>query len=185
MTSTRPLTRRQSAFCDEVLAAADFNFAAAARRAGYSARRARQSAHDLLHDPRIQARIAAIVDQRRNRTEVDQDEVVEEFRRVAFARITDFVSWDATSVRFVPSDQLREESKSAVKKIKAKHRIHMNDDGTTDETLELDIELHAKDPALKALAAHLGMKLGTTGGGVFGDGIGTPDNPFIIQVVRE
>jgi hypothetical protein len=29
------------------------------------------------------------------------------------------------------------------------------------------------------------MKLGTTGGGVPGDNVGTPDNPFIIRVVRE
>jgi phage terminase small subunit len=156
---TRPLTNLQLAFCDEYLV--DLNAAAAARRAGYAARSARQQASRLLEDSRVQERVLALLDRRRARAEVTQDEVVEELRRLAFTRITDLASWDTETMTFVASAELSEAAKSSLKKIKSKRRITRLEDGTSIETLELEIEQHPKEPALKALGAHLGMRMGT------------------------
>ena len=56
----RPLTDKQKAFVVEYLV--DKNGAAAAERAGYSAKTAKQEAYKLLHDDRIRAAIDQVLD---------------------------------------------------------------------------------------------------------------------------
>ncbi len=68
------LTDRQRRFIDEYLV--DLNGADAARRAGYSASRAKNEAFELLNDPRIQAAVKAAIDERRARVQLDQDYVL-------------------------------------------------------------------------------------------------------------
>ncbi len=68
------LTAKQARFVEEYLV--DLNWAAAAFRAGYSKRRARQQAYRLFQKPEIQKAIAAATKARSKRTQVSQDEVV-------------------------------------------------------------------------------------------------------------
>jgi len=62
----------------------DRNGAAAARRAGYSERGARQRAHTILADPEVQAQIAELDAEIAARAKVDADQVVAEIHRIGF-----------------------------------------------------------------------------------------------------
>lgn len=70
----KKVTPKQARFVEEYLK--DLDATAAAIRAGYSARSAKQHAHDLLSKPHIQAAVAAAQAARSKRTEIDQDYVL-------------------------------------------------------------------------------------------------------------
>lgn len=67
-------TPKQVAFVREYLV--DLNAAHAAIRAGYSERSAKQTAHDLLAKPHVQAAIQAGMDKRAQRVELTADDVL-------------------------------------------------------------------------------------------------------------
>ena len=69
------LTDKQSAFVDEYLV--DMNASAAARRAGYSEKTAGYIGHENLKKPKIKEKLDERLKERRQRTEVTQDMVVE------------------------------------------------------------------------------------------------------------
>jgi phage terminase small subunit len=70
----KPLSARAQLYCAEYLI--DLNQTAAAIRAGYSARSARDRGHNLMQDPRVLAEIARLQAARAARTEVTQDYVI-------------------------------------------------------------------------------------------------------------
>jgi phage terminase small subunit len=75
------MTPKRARFCAEYLV--DLNAAAAARRAGYSARTANSTGYELLQAPDVQAEIARLQAERAARTELSQDFVVRELMKVA------------------------------------------------------------------------------------------------------
>ena len=81
------LTARQAAFVAEYMI--DLNAAAAARRAGYSARTAEAQASRLLANVKISAAIAEAQAARAKRTEITADRVLKEIGLIAFAPIGD------------------------------------------------------------------------------------------------
>lgn len=82
---TTALTPKQQAFVREYLV--DLNATKAAIRAGYSGRNADKIGSQLLGKTRIQAEIQAAMDKRVERTEIDQDRVLGEIAKLAFADI--------------------------------------------------------------------------------------------------
>jgi phage terminase small subunit len=76
------LTAKQRRFVEEYLV--DLNASAAARRAGYSARRADQQGLENLRKPEIAAAIQAAMEERGRRTEITADRVLLELARIAF-----------------------------------------------------------------------------------------------------
>jgi phage terminase small subunit len=78
--SRSPLALR---FCEEFIV--DLNGAAAARRAGYSERRARQAASELLGMREVTDRVAALQLARSARTQVTADDVLQELWAIAKA----------------------------------------------------------------------------------------------------
>ena len=70
----RGLTPKQRAFVDEYLI--DLNGAAAARRAGYSAKNADNIASELLGKTQVREALAAAMEERSKRTEVTADYVL-------------------------------------------------------------------------------------------------------------
>ena len=68
------LTPKRQAFAREYLV--DFNAAAAARRAGYSERTAKQQGNELLQDPDVQAAIQQAQKELSKRVEISVDYVV-------------------------------------------------------------------------------------------------------------
>ena len=82
------LTEKQKRFVAEYLV--DLNATQAAIRAGYSERTANRIGAENLTKPDIQAAVKAAIEDRAKRTEVTQDMVVEELRKVAFAKAADY-----------------------------------------------------------------------------------------------
>lgn len=79
----RELTPKQRAFVAEYLV--DLNATQAAIRAGYSVKTAKQTACENLAKPDVQAAIAELMKAREGRTEVTQDKVIADIRRVGKA----------------------------------------------------------------------------------------------------
>ena len=75
------LTALQARFAEEYLV--DLNAAAAARRAGYSVKTAKQKGYDLLQMPEIQKAVTIAKEARSKRTEITQDEVVKGLKKEA------------------------------------------------------------------------------------------------------
>ena len=88
--SPRPLSPRHERFVAEFLK--DGNATQAYLRAGYSARGAQPSASRLLRDPRIEAAIAAGRQRLAQALEVDVTRLAQEYAKIAFASVDDFVS---------------------------------------------------------------------------------------------
>lgn len=74
------LSAKQALFVQELLK--DENAAAAAERAGYSKRRAKQAGHELLKKPQVQAALAEARRARSARVQCDADWVLEKLRIV-------------------------------------------------------------------------------------------------------
>ena len=74
------LSDRQEAFCREFIK--DMVGAKAAVRAGFAKKSAGVTAHKLLADPRIEARIAELMAERNERVQIDADYVLERHRDI-------------------------------------------------------------------------------------------------------
>lgn len=83
------LSDRMEAFCQEYLV--DLNATAAAVRAGYSERTARQIGGENLGKPEIADRIAELMAERSARVEVTADQVLAELKGIVFADTNELV----------------------------------------------------------------------------------------------
>ena len=81
------MTQKQWLFVQEYLV--DLCGAAAARRAGYSGRGARNSAWRLLQNPEVRDTVKKEMEKRAARVQLKQEDVVQELRAVAFAQASD------------------------------------------------------------------------------------------------
>ncbi len=75
------LTPKQERFVQEYLV--DLNATAAAKRAGYSGKRASELGYQLLQKTTVQAAIQKAIQARSRRTEVTQDYVIGKLREIA------------------------------------------------------------------------------------------------------
>lgn len=92
------LPPRQERFC-QLLLTTD-NGAEAARGAGYSERRAKRMAYDLLQIPAVQARIAELRAERSERLEITADAVLEELWAIAKADPRELIEYRVGACRF-------------------------------------------------------------------------------------
>ncbi|HKR20831.1 MAG TPA: terminase small subunit [Stellaceae bacterium] len=132
---------RQRRFVAEY--AVDCNAQAAARRAGY---RARNIAGYLLRHKEIAAAIAKAEAERSTRRRVTADRILEEYSRIAFADMRDFVDWGPDSVTLRDKAKLSEWEGGAVA------RVEPPGNGKPGR-----IQLHDKHAALEALVRHTGL----------------------------
>lgn len=89
----KPLTPKQERFCEEYVV--DLNIAAAGKRAGFS-----PSAHiyELMQDDRILKKIEELQKKASIRAAVTVDDVVREYKKIAFSNITDYLSVEQKEV---------------------------------------------------------------------------------------
>lgn len=140
------LTKKQKIFAEEYLI--DLNATQAAIRAGYSTESAGSIASELLKKPDIRARIDKAMAERSRRTGVNQDRIVMELAKVAFANPTDLINTgDAT----VKEDAARDDT-AAISAVKVK--CIQTDDGLIEER---EIRMADKLKALELLGKHVGM----------------------------
>ena len=145
-----PLTAKKQAYVDEYLV--DLNQTAAAIRAGYSPKTAKQIASVLMQQPAVAAAIATAQAERSKRTGVTADRVIRELARIAFADIRNTVTWSSRGVTMVPSDELHADAAAAVVEVSESQQ---------GRSRTLKIKLADKLAALRLLAAHTGIGAGT------------------------
>ncbi len=160
------LSKKQELFCKEYLI--DLNATQAYKRAGYSAKSdniAAVEASKLLRNPKVEARIKELMDNRSKRTEVTADKVLAELAAIAFAKGSDFAKVvdepiisngsyvmdpdtgkikTYKSVEVFPTDKIPEDKQKAIAGIK-------------EGKYGIDVSTYDKVKALELLGRHLGM----------------------------
>jgi len=139
------LTDKQQRFVDEYLI--DLNATQAAIRAGYSAKTADQQGSRMLANVKVKQAVAEKQAQRSKRTGVNQDRVVLELAKVAFAKITDIVDSNGRIKEDASPDDL-----ACIESIKYKES-----DNEYGGSVEREVKIASKLKALELLGKHLGM----------------------------
>ena len=139
------MTKRQKCFVEEYLI--DLNATQAAIRAGYSPKTARDIGCENLAKPNIQRAIAEQMAERSKRTGVNQDRVVRELAKIAFAKLTDIVDANGQIKSTATDDDL-----ACVESLKCKRSDF--DNGYSEER---EVRISPKLKALELLGKHLGM----------------------------
>jgi len=153
---------REKQFIIEYLA--DLNATQAAIRAGYSARTAKQQAQRLIKKDSVQAAIQKEMNKRAERTEITADKVLEEYAKLGFSDVTDYLQV-VTERILVGHDKETGEPISDIsqfvlmkdtkdippEKLAAISEIKQHKDGS------ISFKLHDKKGALDSIAKHLGM----------------------------
>lgn len=132
----KPLTKRQEVFVNEYLQC--FNGAEAARRAGYSETRARQTATELL----AKSDIALQIQTRLNEVHMSADEALKLTADIARGDVTEFI----TSFGALDIDALRKSGKGRlIKKIKQRTITKIGKNETDGDTEVHDTEIEFYD----------------------------------------
>ena len=139
------LTDKQQRFVDEYLI--DLNATQAAIRAGYSAKTADQQGSRMLANVKVKQAVAEKQAQRSKRTGVNQDRVVLELAKVAFAKMTDIVDSNGKIKEDASPDNL-----ACIESIKYK-----GSDNEYGGSVEREVKIASKLKALELLGKHLGM----------------------------
>lgn len=142
----KKLTDKQEEFCQQYLI--DLNGTQAAIRAGYSENSANEIASENLAKHSIQARLAELMEERRKRCQVSQDDVVHELKRIGFSDMRKIATWSGDSVTLEDSASLTDDDAACVESVSQT---------TTKDGGSISCKLHPKTKALELLARHLGM----------------------------
>ena len=142
-----PLNARKQAFVDEYLV--DLNASAAAIRAGYSPRGAKQAASRLMAEPAVQDAVDAAMAMRSERTYISADRVLRELGRIAFANIGRTATWAGGRITMSDSGGLTEDELASIAEIS---------ETRTGRQSTLKIKQHDKLAALRLLMPHVGLK---------------------------
>ena len=156
------LTDLQKKFIKEYLI--DLNITAAALRAGYSEKTAYSIGQETFNKPHIQAAIQNEMNKRARRTERTADKVLEEYAKLGFSDVTDYLQ-AVTERILVGHDKETGEPISDIsqfvlmkdtkdippEKLAAISEVKQHKDGS------ISFKLHDKRGALDSIAKHLGM----------------------------
>jgi len=141
----RELSARQRLFVESYLA--DGDATAAALKAGYCRTQAAKEGRRLRRLPQVEKALAAGLRAKALRERVNESQVRQELARIAFADISEFLSWDDEGVHLRPMDELTADQTACVAEI-------VEGAGKTGKTLR--VKLHGKLAALAALSRLFG-----------------------------
>lgn len=151
------LNAKQARFVEEYLI--DLNATQAAIRAGYSENSAYSQAHDLLKKPEIETAIQEAQKRRSERTQVTQDMVVDELRKIGFSDIRKVAAWGERPVL----EDLHEDDDLRTYPVELIASENIDDDtaaAVSEVSLTaqgVKVKMHDKRSALVDLGKHLGM----------------------------
>lgn len=140
------MTPKQQRFVLEYLI--DLNATQAAIRAGYAPANANVEGSRLLANANIANAIAEAQAKRSSKLEVTADRVVQEYARIAFARMSDYVSFGPDGVTVKDLDYLTPDQIAAIAEVS---------ETKTQGGGSVRFKLHDKLRALDALSKHLGL----------------------------
>lgn len=141
------ITPRHQRFVDEYLI--DLN-ATRAYKSIYdcSDRTAQSTGWKFLRKPAIQKAIQRAMKERQQRCHVDQDRIIKELAKIAFANIRDIMSWNQHGVTLKDSNELQEPDAAAIAEVS----VTFNEYGGN-----VKVRMHDKRAALVDLGNHLGI----------------------------
>lgn len=139
------MTEKQKRFVEEYLI--DLNATQAAIRAGYSVKTANEQSSQLLAKLSIQRAVSEAMAERSKRTGVNQDRVIIELARIAFAKMTDIVD-DQGKIK----NDAAEDDLACIESVKYKES-----ESDTGSSIEREVKISSKLKALELLGKHLGM----------------------------
>lgn len=149
------LTAKQKKFCQEFLV--DFNATEAAKRAGYSTRRAAPTGADLLRNVTVQNYLQTRLASAEEISQVSLAAVVREAGRLAFSDITDALSFNEQGVSFKNSDELPKRVTASIRNVSSTRTITRDKNGSEVETVNMKMEFHGKSQALQFLGKFFGV----------------------------
>jgi len=139
------VTPKEKRFVEEYLI--DLNATQAAIRAGYSKKTAGNIASQNLEKLHIREAIDKAIAKRSERTEITQDMVLQEYARIGFANIADYMSWNQSGNDLKNSDDLTSDQTAAVQEVVYEFG---------DNSGKVKLKLHDKKGALDSMMRHLG-----------------------------
>jgi len=153
----RPLSARQQAFVEAYLT--DLNASTAYQKAyKVPMSSAGTAGARLLKSVRIATVINTLVQKRSDKTGVTAERVVQELAALGFADVRKAFTWDAQQTAFIPSTDIDDDTARAIQSVKSRTRFMPNGPGKEPtRVVELELKMHAKEPALNLIARHLGM----------------------------
>ncbi len=169
--STQTLAPRQARFVAEYLISLDAT--AAARRAGYSAKSARQQGCNLLSHEGVAAAIAAARAKLAGKLEISAESVVAELAKIGFANMSDYMKVDGDGVPRLDFGALSRDQTAALAEVTVEeftagavaerplleeqaHGGALKRLGSR-EVRRVKFRLHPKVDALRDLGKHLGI----------------------------
>jgi phage terminase small subunit len=136
------LTNKQKKFCLEYVI--DFNGKGAAMRAGYSEKTAMQQASRMLRIVKVQEEIKKLTEKIADKAEVQVDEILKEFKIIAFSDISDYFDIKKDNITFKCLADITPEARRAIQ------GIHQTKNGVL-------LKLFNKQAALELLGKYRGM----------------------------
>jgi phage terminase small subunit len=156
------LTDKQKRFCEEYVV--DLNGAAAARRAGYSEKTAQEQSAQLLSKLIVQEYVRSLQSERSKRTQITADEVLREYRKLAFSSLGDFMRVQSDGSAYFDLRGMTPEQAAAIQEYsvdeftEGKAGAKGNGKGEKGRAVKrMRIKLADKKGALDSVARHLGM----------------------------
>jgi phage terminase small subunit len=175
-----PLRGRMLRFVELLLLQPDLNQTEACRQAGYSAKAAKVQASMLMADERVIAALAASKAERKERVQVEQDEVLRELIGLVRSNVQHFSVDEQGNITLAA--EAPAEAWAAISSVKRRIRhISNGPDRDPDIEYECEFKLWPKDRAIDMALQHLGIagsrKMELTGK----DGVPLP--PTSIEVI--
>lgn len=143
------MSLKRQRFVDEYLV--DLNARRSYMAAGFTQNEnsAGAGAYKLLREPAIQRALQKSIEERKRRTHVDQDKVVKELAKIAFANIKDVVKhWGANDVTLYDSGEIKDDVAAAISEISTSTNLY---------GMDVRVKMYDKRAALVDLGNHLGI----------------------------
>jgi phage terminase small subunit len=160
--NTSKLTIKQEAFAQAYIETGN---ASEAYRRAYNAGKMKpatvnRKAVELLENGKITARIAELQAGHQKRHEVTVDRIVQEYAKIGFANMLDYVTVDNNGGAYVDLSKLDRDQAAAIQEITVEHlqaRDAEDGSGTKIPVIKTKFKLADKKSALDSLGKHLGM----------------------------
>ncbi len=149
-----PLTARERRFVEEYLV--DLNGTQAAIRAGYSAKTAKVQASRLLTKANVRAAITAAKQDRAERTQVTQDQVLAELKKLGFANMADYIEVQSDGTAAIDLSKLDRDQAAAITEVVVDEYTEGRGDDAR-QVKRIRFKLADKRGALVDMGKHLGM----------------------------
>lgn len=144
------LTAKQKEFCSQYLV--DLNATQAAIRAGYSTKGARVCGSRLLTNTNIQSMIAEKRKKIADDAEVRIADILRELKRIAFSKISDYVTFGPRGVAMKGSEDMTEKQLAAIAEVG--EAVSHSKKARKHKTIRF--KLYNKIPALELLGRYVG-----------------------------